>query len=223
MLNANRFQHVRSLDLGVTSRSSKSEDYLNEQLVILETFAQRQTLTRLWLSKMPFSSIEPSQREKFRNTVAALGSTIHDLGLYECRFPSYADMIFFIRAFPYCDSLYIRDCVTANEHPTGDAPSGFSKHNLSLNNLELTSTSPDQSIIDVSSLIEDAALDVSQLSALTCDIGSTREARSVAMAISVSPIQHFQLTGTEPGVFRGVYNTHSPGSFLYTNLSVSYF
>ena len=222
MLNANGFQHVRSLDLGVTGKSSKSEDYLKEQLVILETFSQRQTLTRLWLSKMPFSSIEPSQREKFQNTVAALSSTVNDLGLYGCRFPSYVDMILFIRAFPHCDSLYIRDCVTANEHAAGDMFSGFSKFNLSLNTLELTSTSPHRPIIDVSSLIEDAALDVSQLSALTSDIGSTRQARSVAMATSVSPIQHFQLTSTKPGVFQGVYDIYAPGRLPYTNFSVSY-
>lgn len=221
LVTSSAFQHVRSLDLGVTSKSSNSEDYLNEQLTILGIFAQRQTLTRLWLSKMPFSSIEPSQKGETQDLIAALSSTVSDLGLYECRFPSYADIISFIRAFPRCHSLYIRDCFTAENHYTGDTFSGLSKYNLSLNALELTCASPNRSIVDVSSLIEDAALDVSQLSALTCNIESVEQGRSVAMATSTSPIQHFQITSTEPGVFESMYENYTISGLLRTNFSAS--
>lgn len=74
--------------------------------------------------------------------------------------------------------------------------SGLPKHKLSLEALELTSTSPIQMttsvspITDVSSLVEDAALDVSKLSVLICSVGSAEQAHSVAMTFSRSPIQY---------------------------------
>ena len=205
LLTANSaFQHVRSLDFGVTSKSSNPEDYLEEHFTILNIFAQRQALTRLWLSRVPFSSIEAARGVKIRDMVTALGSTVNDLGLYGCKFPSYNDMISFIRAFPHCDSLFIRDCIADGKDPIGTTFSELSQHRLSLNTLELTTSSWDRLIIGVSTLIEDAGLDVSRLSALTCDIGSVRKARSVSAATSKSPVKHFQLTIAQPGVFQGV-------------------
>jgi len=203
------FQHVRSLDLGVTSKSSKPEDYLEEQLTILGIFAQRQTLTCLWLSNIPFPSIDSSQRERIRDMVTALSSTVNNLGLYQCQFPSYTDMVSFIRAFPHCDSLFVRDCVVGDETSTENMFSGLPEHKLSLDVLELTSASLNGPIADVSSLIKDAALDISQLSALTCSVGSADQARCVAAATSTSPIQHLQLACTQPGGFQGTYEIPS--------------
>ena len=58
LLTANSvFQHVRSLDFGVTSKRSNPEDYLEEHFTILDIFTQHQASTRLWLSRVPFSSI----------------------------------------------------------------------------------------------------------------------------------------------------------------------
>ena len=205
------FQHVRSLDLGVTSKTSNPEDYLDEQLTILDIFSQRRTLTRLWLSKVPFPSFESNQREEIRGIVAVLGSTVNDLGLYECRFLSHSDIVSFICAFPHCDSLYVRDCVIDNRESTENMFSGLSKHKLILETLELTSTSPGRTdtsvfpIIDVSSLIEDAALDVSKLSVLICNVGSIKQARSVATTTSASPIQHLDLACTGPGGFQRTF------------------
>ena len=79
---------------------------------------------------------------KIRDIVAAFCSTVSDLGLYGCRFPSYTDMISLVRAFPHCDSLYIRDCVISGESATGNVFSGLQEHKLSLNVLELTCASP---------------------------------------------------------------------------------
>ena len=193
------FQHVRSLDLGVIRKCSN--DYLEEQLTILEIFAQRQSLTRLWLSKFPFPSIEPGQRPKIQNMVSALASTVTDLGLYECAFASYVDMISFVRAFSHCDSLHIRDCVTGGGGSGGNMFYGLPEHVISVDALELGCTS-NGSAIDVSSLIEDADLDVSQLSDLTCTgFGSAEQARSVAISTSASPIVHFQIVYTEKSGF----------------------
>ena len=204
MLTANSFKHVRSLDLGVVKKSSNPEAYLEEQLTILEIFAQRQTLTRLWLSRFPFHSTESSKMMKIRDIVTAFGSTVSDLGLYECKFTSYTDMISLARAFPHCGSLYIRDCVT-DEITSGNVFSGLPEHKLSLDVLELTCASSNRLTIDVSTLIEDGCLDVSRLSALTCDVISAGQARSVAKSTSASPIRHFQLACTEPGGFQGMY------------------
>ena len=197
------FQHVRSLDLGVTAKNLRSQDYLEEQLTILEIFAQRQMLTCLWLSNMPFPSIGPSQRGRIRDIVTALSSTVNNLGLYECRFPSYTDMISFIRAFSRCDSLYIRDCVTGGKDTTESMLSGLPEHKLSLDVLELTSSPSNDLIVDVSPLIEDAALDISRLSALTCSVGSAEQARRVAISTSASPVRHFKLGCNEPDGFQG--------------------
>ena len=226
LLTANSaFQHVRSLDIGVTSKSSSPKDYLTEQLTILDIFSQRQTLTRLWLSKIPFPSFESSQRENIQNIVAALGSTVNDLGLYECSFLSRSDVISFICAFPHCDSLYVRDCVMGGGESAGDMFSGLPKHKLSLEALELTSTSPGRvdasvsPIIDVSSLIEDADLDVSKLSVLICNVESDKQAHSVVTATSSSPVQHLELSCAEPGGFQGKWET----LVLYSLLRVFFF
>ena len=100
---------------------------------------------------------------KIRDIVAAFCSTVSDLGLYGCRFPSYTEMISLVRAFPHCDSLYIRDCVISGESATGNIFSELQEHKLSLNVLEPTCASPNGSTIGVSTLIEDACLDVSRL------------------------------------------------------------
>jgi len=110
---------------------------------------------------VPFPSIKSCQREKVRDVLAVLSSTVNNLvGLYGCRFPSYTDMISFICAFPHCDSLYIWDCVTGGENSPGTMFSGLPKYNLSLDVLEITSGSSNGLIIDVSSLIKDATLGV---------------------------------------------------------------
>ena len=208
MLTTNSaFQHVRSLDLGVTGKSSNPMNSFEEKLIILKTFAQRQTLTHLWLFNVAFTTIASNERMKIQDVVTALGSTVNDLGLYGCSFPSYTDMISFIRAFPHCDSLHVRDCVAdGTDSQCEGVFSEFPEHKLSLNVLELGS-SPGGLIFDVSSLIEDAGLDISRLSTLRCSIISAAQARSVAEATSSSPVQDFQLTSTLPEVFRGTWNT----------------
>ena len=208
------FQHVRSLDIGLTSKGSNPEGHLEEQLTILGIFARRQSLTRLWLSNIPFPSIESSQRTEIRDVFAALSSTVNDLGLYECRFPSYVDMISFVGAFLHCDSLYIRDCIIDDKNPAGNIFSEFPRHKLFLNILELSSALSNRPIIDVSSLIKDAGLDVSKLSALTCDVRSAEQARSIAMVTSASPIRYVQLACAEPGGFRGTSNS-TPNSSVF--------
>ena len=218
LITNSAFQHVRSLDLGLISNGTNPKNYLEEQLTILGIFAQRQTLTRLWLSRFFFPSVESSQRAKIRDTVAAFCSTVSDLGLYGCIFPSYADMISLIRAFPHCNSLYIRDCVTDGENAAGSVFSELQEHKLSLGVLELTCASSNGSTIDVSTLIEDACLDVSRLSALTCCLKSAEEARSIAVSVSASPIQHLQLGCTESGGFKGMCENRVSKA-LYPSLS----
>ena len=192
-----------SLDLGVPGKYSNPGKTSEEQFIALHIFAQRQTLTRLWLSKVSFPTIGSHKTIKIQDIAIALGSTVSDLGLYECLFRSYIDTISFIRAFPHCGSLYIRDCVSSAKNSSGEVFLGLPMHNLSLNALELSSSSSNGSIIDVSTLVEDAGLDVARLSALTCDVGSVAQAHSVAKATSVSPIRHFRLTSTRSGAFHG--------------------
>ncbi|KAF9783517.1 hypothetical protein BJ322DRAFT_1071448 [Thelephora terrestris] len=205
------FRHVRSLDLGVTSGRSKPTDYLKEQFTILEIFSQRRTLTRLWLSRFPFPSFESSQRENVQDIVASLGTTVEDLGLYECHFLSRDDIISFICAFPRCHSLYVRDCVAINKESTETMFAGLPKHKLFLDTLELASKGK---AIDVSSVIEEADLNISKLSALICNVDSAKQAHSVVTAASASPIRHLELTCVVPDGFQGICETVASQSLL---------
>jgi len=197
------FQHIRSLDLGINfDRRPILRIYWDDYLVILGVFARYRTLDRLWLSEVPFNLFQPDQ-EDLRDTIAALGSTVTELGLYGCRFSSYEEMVSLIRSFPHCDSLFLRDCVTRGKSVVRNAFAGLPEHALSLKDLQLSSSLSDETLIDISKLIEDAALDVGSLTSLVCDVGSTEKTRRIAEAVSGSPVEQFQMACAEPGGFQG--------------------
>ena len=107
-LNNSGFHHVRSLSLGITTKRTILEEYWNDYLTILEVFAQRRTLVRLWLCEVPFSFLQPQQKKRFREIIVALSSSINDLGLYGCHFSCYEEMISLVRAFPIATSFTSR-------------------------------------------------------------------------------------------------------------------
>ena len=196
------FQHVRSLDLGVNCRVI-IEEYWMEYLVILGEFARYGSLNRLWLSEVPFNFIRRGQRKNLGETITMLGSTVTELGLYECHFSSYEEMVSLIRSFPLCNFLFIRDCVTGEQASDGNALAGLPKHVLKIKDLQLSSSSSNDSLIDVSNLIEDAALDVGSLTSLVCDVGTSERTRCVAAAVFASPVENFQVACTKPEGFQG--------------------
>ena len=153
------FQHVRSLDLGVNDRKVILEGYWDAYLDILKTFTQYHALNRLWLSGIPFHIVRHNQKKKIRETIVALGSTVTELGLYGCHFSSYKEMISLICSFPLCGFLFIRDCVTGKENTGGNALARLPKHQLSIKDLQLSSSSSNDLLINVSNTIKDAALD----------------------------------------------------------------
>lgn len=197
------FQHVRSLDLGITTARQIRERDWDDYLIVLEAFARRRALTHLWLSDVSFPFIRPKKQEAVKNVIAALTATVDELGLYSCHFSCYAEMISLVRAFPLCTSLYVRDCVTL-ETPQPDMFAGLPQHTLHINDLKLASSSNRRFLIDFSNLIKDAALDISSLSDFSCDMSTADEAdRTVATAVA-SPIERFRLICNEPGGFRGM-------------------
>ena len=151
---------------------------------------------------MSFDFFRPGQ-EVLRGTVIALGSTVTELGLYGCRFSSYEEMVSLIRSFPHCDSLFLRDCVTRWESAVGNAFAGLPEHTLNIKDLQLSSSSSNDTLVDISRLIEDAALDVGSLTALLCDVGTSEKTQRVAAAVSASPVEQFQVACAEPGGFQG--------------------
>lgn len=197
------FQHVRSLDLGVNNKNVILEGYWENYLVILGSFAQYHALNRLWLSEIPFIFLKQGQKENVRETITTLGDTVTELGLYGCHFSSYQEMISFIRSFPLCHFLFIRDCVTGEDSTGGNAFDGLPEHNLTVKDLQLSSSSSNELLIDVSNLIEDAALDVGSLSSLVCDVGNFERTRRVATAVSAAPVEQFQVACTQPEGFQG--------------------
>ena len=197
------FQHIRSLDLGVNNKREVTEGYWKDYLVIVGAFARYGVLNRLWLSEVPFNFLRLDQKKGLRETVVALGSTVTELGLYGCHFSSYEEMISLIRSFPHCNFLFIRDCATGVQTADGNAFAGLPEHTLHIKDLQLSSPSSNDPLIDVSNLIQDAALDVGSLTALVCDVGTSEKTQRVAAAVSASPVEQFQVACAEPGGFQG--------------------
>ena len=198
------FQHVRSLDLGINNKRVILEEYWKAYLVILKAFAQYRILNRLWLSEVPFNFVRPGQKKTLRETVTALGSTVTELGLYGCHFSSYEEMISLIRSFPLCNFLFIRDCVSGEQAAGGNALAGLPEHKLSIKDLQLSASSSNDLLIDVSNLIEDATLDVGSLTSLVCDVGTSEKTQRIATAVSTSPMEQFQVACVESEGFQGM-------------------
>ena len=203
LITGGAFQHVRSLDLGIDNKSMILEEYWKGYIVILGSFAQYRALDRLWLSEVPFIFLKQSQEGNFRESIITLGSTVTELGLYGCHFSSYEEMISFIRSFPLCNFLFIRDCITGEQATGGNAFAGLPEHTLAVKDLQLSASSLNDLLIDVSNLIEDAALDVGSLASLVCDVGTSERTQRVAAAVSASPVEQFQVACAEPGGFQG--------------------
>ena len=196
------FQHIRSLDLGISDGKPIMEVYWKNYLVILGAFSRYRTLSCLWLTEVPFNLFRPDQKD-LRETITALGSTVTELGLYGCRFSSYEEMVSLIRSFPQCNSLFLRDCVTRGRSAVRNAFAGMPEHTLSVKDLQLSSSLSNGTLIDISKLIEDAALDVGSLTSLVCDVGNTEKTQRIAEAVSGSPVEQFQVACTEPAGFQG--------------------
>ena len=203
LITGGAFQHVRSLDLGIGNRNAIPEKYWEDYLAILGSFAQYRTLVRLWLSRLPFISFKSNKREKLRETIVALGSTVTELGLYGCHFSSYEELISLVRSFPFCNFLFIRDCVTGERATGGNAFAGLPEHKLTIKDLQLSAPLSKQLPIDISNLIEDAALDVGSLTSLVCDVGTSERTQRVAASVAVSPMEHFQIACLQLEGFQG--------------------
>ena len=183
-------------------RQASKSDW-KDYLVLLGAFARYRTLNRLWLSEAPFNLIQSDQKETLRKIIAELGSTVAELGLYGCCFSSYEEMVSLIRSFPLCDSLFLGDCVTRRKLSVENAFAGLPEQGLSIKDIQLSSSRLGVRLIDVSKFIEDAALDVGSLTALVCGVGTSEKTRRIAMAVSRSPVEQFQITCMEPGGYQG--------------------
>ena len=209
ILNDSGFQHVRSLDLGITDKQVILEEYWKDYLEVLKVFAQRRSLVRLWLWEVPFFFLQPREKKAFKEIVLALSSSVHDLGLYGCHFSCYEEMVSFVRAFPHCNKLYIQDCVTGGQDSPENSFTGFPRHNLSIVDLDLTASSTSELLIDLSGFIEDAELDVSWLNELACDLRLTEGIGRVISATSESPIRVLRFSSTSSDGFQSAPISHS--------------
>ena len=136
--------------------------------------------------------------------VTELGSSFTEPGLYGCYFSSYEEMISLIRSFPLCDSLFLCDCVTPWKCAAGNVFAGLLEHRLSIKGIQLSSSFRlGGQLIDVSTLIEDASLDVESLTAWACDVRTSERTRHIAAAVSGSPVEQFQISCAEPGGYQG--------------------
>ena len=197
------FQHVRSLDIGITSkRIVQQQRYWDDYLIILDVFARRRYLTRLWLSEVPFCFSDSGMRDRARNVLISLTSTVNDLGIYSCHFSSYPDIVSLIRSFPLCTSLYVRDCVVRGG-PGSNVFAGLPQHTLRISDLELTSSPGYRPTVDLSTLIKDTALDISSLTRFSCSMTTADQARRALMFATASPIESLQFICEEAEGFHG--------------------
>ena len=118
-------------------------------------------------------------------------------------------MVSLIRSFPHCKFLFVRDCATGEQAAGGNAFAGLPEYTLIVKDLQLSSPSSNDPLVDVSNLIEDAALDVRSLTDLTCDVGTSEKAQRVAAAVSSSPVEQLQVASAEPGGFQGMWTPPS--------------
>ena len=195
------FHHVRSLNLGITNKTRICERDWDDYLIILKVFALRRTLTRLWLSGIPFY-FKSRRQEAVRNVIASLTATVNELGLYSCRFSCCTEMISLVRAFPLCTSLRIHDCV-ARETSGPDAFAELPRDTLHITDLEITSSSGHRSLIDVTDLINDSVFDFSSLTSFSCYMRTADATRHTIATVVASPIQSFRLTCDEIKGFHG--------------------
>lgn len=201
LANASAFQHVRSLDLGIPTKKTIHKRDWENCLIILEAFARRRTLNRLWFSELPFCISRRGTQERTRNVVSSLATTVNELGLYSCHFSCYEEMISLIRAFPLCSSLYVRDCAAPRSGSNTFAP--LPQHTLHINNLELTSSSGRRLLVDVSNLVKDASLDISSLAVFSCEMNAADVVRHALMIATASPVEELQLVCDEAEGFHG--------------------
>ena len=211
------FCHVRSLDLGVTTATVVRGGSWNDYLTILEFFARRRALTRLWLSEVSFCFPKHRKQGAIIDVITSLTTTVNELGLYSCHFSCYAEMISLIKAFPLCTSLFVRDCV-ATKTPGPNAFTKLPQHTLYITNLELTSSSPHRYLINVSTLIKDAALDISSLANFSCDISTPNATRCALVTTIGSPIERLELTCDE---VQGIHGETKSSKNTYISLTVS--
>jgi len=204
LITKGAFQHVRSLELGINNKRVTPEECLDAYLVILGVFAQYRALNRLWLSEIPFHFVGHNQKKILRNTIVHLSSTVTEIGLYGCHFSSYEEMISLIRSFPLCGFLFVRNCVTEEQDTGVNAFTGLPEYQLSIKDLQLSCSSSNDLLIDVSNLIEDAALDVRSLTSLVCDVGTSKKTQRVAASVSTSPVEQFQVACMELRGFQGM-------------------
>ena len=163
-------------------------------------------MVRLWLWRIPFSSLQPQEKRTVKEVVLALSYSIYELGLYRCSFSCYEEMVSFVRAFPHCDKLYIQDCMTDGQDTPENSFAEFPQYKLSIVDLDVTASSMDPVLlIDPSGLIEDAELDVSSLGKLACDLWSVEGIRRVISATSKSPIREFLFFSCYSEGFQGTY------------------
>jgi hypothetical protein len=198
------FRHVRSLDLGITTTAVIRKRDWDDYLRILQVFARRRTLTRLWLSRLSFCFPKLGEQAAITDIIVSLAATVNELGLYSCRFSCYAEVVSLIRAFPLCTSLFVRDCVS-RKTPGADLLAKLPQHTLRVTELELTSSSCHRYLVDVSNLVEDAALDISSLTGFSCDMSTADVARHTLMAAAASPIERLHLACDEALGFHGEF------------------
>ena len=211
------FRHVRSLDLGIAATTViRGRDWDN-YLSILAFFARRRTLTRLWLSEVSFYFPKHRKQGVITGVITSLATTVNELGLYSCRFSCYVETISLIRAFPLCTSLFVRDCV-ATKTPGVDIFTKLPQHTLHITNLELTSSSPHRYLINVSTLVKDAALDISPLTDFSCDMSTADVTRRTLVTTVSSSIESLELTCDEA---QGFHGETKPSKNTHISLTVS--
>ena len=153
-------QYARSLDLSI---SNKTAIYRG----ILESVSRHPESVGPVLRSEPPLTVrsalylrQAQPEEKPREMTTAPGSTVTELCLCGYRLSSYEEMISLIHSFPLFNFPSTRDCINGEQASGGNTLTGLPDHKLS--------TFSNDSLINVSNLIEDAALEVGSLTPLQC-------------------------------------------------------
>lgn len=180
MRSAPTFRHVCSLSLGITTRRADlgGGGYWNDYMAILSSLRRRGVWFGCGCGMSCFSSCGRRRgREIFEKVILVLSSSINELGLDECHFSRYEEMISFVRAFLRCGELYVQNCVTGGQDSPKNSSAGSPHHKLFIVDL----------LVDLSRFVEGAELDVYLLDKLVRDLRSVKGIRRVISATPKSP------------------------------------
>lgn len=183
-------RHAHTLSLGVAGMASWR--YADKLVIALGVLAKRTSIKRLILKEMKFTLVSPSNVDGLVEAAGILARTVSQLKLSDCLFVRREDVESLVRSFPLCKSLRLRRC----SWQSTELPQTFSSlptHTVLLDELEITTrkTTP---MYDLSAIVEQQWLDITNLKSLTYSVLEHSPATKMLHAVKSCHLQNLRIS-----------------------------